>query len=87
MLRFEMSILFRRCAQKLVSVNGCYVTEFFSHFGCRMGIARTEVQRVMCVSEKGDMISVCVSFYIMDMLHSYKVLAYPGSILYCTWDV
>ena len=58
-----MPILFRRRAQNLVGVNGCYVKDFFSRFGRRMGIARTEIQRAMYVSEKGDMTLVLVSFY------------------------
>ena len=61
MLRYGMSIQVRRQAQILVGVNGCYVTEFFSHFGCCMGIVRTEVQRVLCEREKEDTIFVSMS--------------------------
>ena len=58
-----MSILFRQRAQILVGVNGCYVTEFFSHFGCYMGIARINIQCVICACKNGGTILVRVSFY------------------------
>ena len=82
-----MSILFRRRAQILVGVNGCYVTEFFSHFGCRMGIARTDIQCAICACKKrGHDFGPC-EILLCICQSSYKVLACLGNMLGYTWNV
>ena len=83
MLRYGMSIQVRRQAQILVGVNGCYVTEFFSHFGCCMGMVRTEVQRALCEREKEDTIFVRMSLSSGWVTLLHAVLACTGDMQEC----